>query len=347
MRDPARREAVPGGELGSERGMALIIVLLGLALVLLVVGEFVQAVRLEAATTLNFRRAIVATQLAQAGYQRAVAEILADFRAVELDVDGSLAFRRSGDAAERIEAPPRLDIDLGGPGDGRLSYRITDETSRINLNRASADLLGRLVDTLGVERDTRDVIVDSVQDWRGPDEGHRLNGAKSDYYLALPVPYRSKNADFDDVEELAQVRGVTPAILRGSGTTPGLAELLTVAGAGAVNVNTVEAPVLRALGFADAEIELLVARRPYRDLAAVPPAVRRGSLVVSSDTFRIQAWGAGAGPQRTLVAVVQRRLAPDRAARVVVLSWRWLDQVHDQPARERGPGARPQSTVAE
>jgi len=57
--------------------------------------------------------------------------------------------------------------------------------------------------------------------------------------------------------------------------------------------------------------------------------------------------GAGAGPQRTLVAVVQRRLAPDRAARVVVLSWRWLDQVHDQPARERGPGARPQSTVAE
>ena len=321
--------------LRSEEGMALLMVLLGLSLILLVVSEFAQAMRLEAATTSNFRRAIAAMHLAEAGYYRAVAEILAESRAEELDARGNLVFRRT-DQTTRVEAPPRLDVALGAE---RFSYRITDESARIQLNRASPDLLGRLLDAMGVERATRDVIVDSILDWRSTGENHRLNGAKSDYYLALPVPHRSKNADFDTVEELGQVRGVTREILYGHGTAARLVDVVTVAGTGAINVNTVEPVVLRVLGFAEAEIDLLLAKRPYADLAGLPGPVRRGSQRTRSDVFRIEAWGGGTEPTRTLVAVVRRSTDPTGAAGVTPLSWQWLDVAHPAPS-EGAPAPR-------
>ena len=157
--------------------------------------------------------------------------------------------------------PARLDLRVDP---GRLSYRLTDESARLNLNRATRDVLDRLLQEVGVEKTDRDVIIDSIQDWRDPNEEHRLNGAESDYYLALPVPYRSKNADFDSVDELLQVRGVTRDLLYGRGGTPGLIEYLTVFGTGAVNVNTVSPTVLRALGYAEAEIDLLMRATAFR-----------------------------------------------------------------------------------
>src|SRR5258708_17761661 len=91
-------------------------------------------------------------------------------------------------------------------------------------------------------------IGDSLQDWRDANEEHRLNGAESDYYRALPVPYRSHNANLDSVAELLQVRGVTPEIYRGTAGAPGLVDLLAVPATGQVNINTASPAVLKALG---------------------------------------------------------------------------------------------------
>ena len=79
----------------SERGVALIVVLLLLALLLTIVGEFSQAMRLEAVTAANFRSGIAETWLAEAAYQRALAEVLPDALVQELDVAGVLTFRRT------------------------------------------------------------------------------------------------------------------------------------------------------------------------------------------------------------------------------------------------------------
>ena len=66
------------------------------------------------------------------------------------------------------------------------------------------DVLDRLLQELSLEKSARDIILDSIQDWRDSNEEHRLNGAESDYYQTLPVPYRSKNANFDTgVEDIA------------------------------------------------------------------------------------------------------------------------------------------------
>jgi general secretion pathway protein K len=330
----------------------LITVLLLLALLLAILGEFAQAMRLEAVTATNFRAAVRETWLAEAAYQRAVAEILPEVLAHELDLGGVLAFRRVRLGTPKV--PRRLDVPVDP---GRLSYRITDESTRLNLNLSSREVLDRLLLELGVDKSVRDVILDSVQDWRDPNEEHRLNGAESDYYLSLPVPYRSKNADFDSVEELLQVQGVTRDLFYGRPDAPGLVEHLTVWGTGAVNVNTASPLVLRALGFAPAEVDLLVARRPYVDLSALPPALRRGSQSTSSEFFRIEAWAGGPVPAgRVLTAVVQRQIGQTGQARqaglgalaglaglagqagqarqvqAVPLAWRWSDASRPAPA---------------
>src|SRR5262249_24236049 len=305
----------------SETGIALVVVLLLLALLLPIVAEFAQAMRLEAVATSNYRASIAETWLAQAAYQRALAEILPDSLAQELDLKGTLAFRRA--QLSIVSAPEGLDVRVEP---GRLSYRLTDESARLNLNRATRDVLDRLLLAMDVEKSTRDVIVDSILDWRDPNEEHRLNGAESDYYLALPVPYKSKNADFDSVDELVQVRGVTPELLYGRPGSPGLAEYVTVWGSGAINVNTVSPVVLRALGFSEAEADPLTGRRPYVDLNGLTPALRCGNQRTSSDVFRIEAWAGGTAPAgRVLTAVVQRRATNSGGIEAVPLMLRWSD----------------------
>ncbi|MGH7318318.1 MAG: general secretion pathway protein GspK [Candidatus Rokuibacteriota bacterium] len=303
----------------SERGIALIIVLLVLALLLTVAGQFALAMRLEGTTTLNFRTAVTASYLAEAAYQRAVAEILPDSLAQYPDEGGLLVFRRA--RLESAAAPSRRDIVLGS---GRFSYRITDEQARINLNRIQPDVLHRLLLELGVDRAVRDVIADSVLDWRDPNEEYRLNGAESEYYTTLPVPYRSKNADFDAVEELLQVKGVTREIFYGGPDARGLGEYLTVGGTGStVNVNTASATVLRALGLARAEVDVCIAGRPYLEGTLPVQCQRSGIGRTPSQYFRIEASGEVSGQgRRTLTAVVQRR-GQAGVIRVVPLSWRW------------------------
>jgi general secretion pathway protein K len=326
----------------SDAGVALITVLLLLALLLAIVGEFAQAMRLEAVSATNFRAALGETWLAEAAYHRAVAEILPDVLAHELDLGGVLAFRRVRVGTPKV--PGRLDVPVDP---GRLSYRITDESARLNLNRVTREVLDRLLVELGLDKSVRDAIVDSVQDWRDPNEEHRLNGAESDYYLSLPIPYRSKNADFDSVDELLQVQGVTRELFYGRPNAPGLAEHLTVWNSGAVNVNTASPVVLRALGFAPAEVELLVARRPYVDLSALPPALRRGNQSTRSEFFRIEAWAGGATPAgRVLTAVVHRRTDGGQIE-AVPMAWRWSEASRPTSAPPaaaadrtgRGPGS--------
>ncbi len=357
MTPRGRRQAGPSR---GDAGVALVVVLLLLMLLLTIVGEFARAMRLEAVTATNFRLAIGETWLAEAAYHRAVAEILPEALNHELDPSGILAFRRTRIGTLRV--PERLDVPLGT---ARLSYRLTDETGRVNLNRASRDVLDRLLLEVGVEKSARDVIVDSIQDWRDLNEEHRLNGAESDHYKGLPVPYRSKNADFDSVDELLQVQGVTREILYGRPETPGLAEHLTVWGTGAVNVNTASPLVLRALGFAVPEVETLVGRRPYGDLAQLPPGLRRGTQRTSSDMFRIEAWAGGAEPAgRVLTAVVRRQAGAGTRAgigtgtgtgtatgvaelRVVPLAWRWSEAARPAapPTASKGIEGRPSAAT--
>jgi hypothetical protein len=92
---------------------------------------------------------------------------------------------------------------------------LHDENGKINLNGINDGNKGILIEyfnQMGIDLFDADIIVDSILDWIDPDDLTHLNGAEDNYYESLPEPYKTKDAPFSSIEELALVRGVTPEI---------------------------------------------------------------------------------------------------------------------------------------
>jgi general secretion pathway protein K len=309
---------------GNERGFALIAVLLVLAFVGIIGAEFAYSMRLEATAARVYKETLIATHLAEAGVEQAIRELAVEYAFVGLgndrdrDADAECPLTLYSRERLAIKRLPHRNVPLGA---GQFTYCIRDEQARLNLNTSPPDRVGRLLETLGVERQERDVIVDSLQDWRDPNEEHRLNGAESeDTYLKLPVPYRSKNANLDSLAELTQIKGVTAKLLEGENGRAGLAGLLTVKSPGQVNINTAPREVLRALNVSDAEITEIEQQRRLGPYGSNHRFSGRG-LTFTSQTFRIEAQGLVDGQVRArLTAIVQKR-ADTNGQGVAVLEW--------------------------
>ncbi len=304
----------------NERGFALLMVLLVLALVAVVSAEFAYSMRLEAAAVRAYKNGIIGNHLAETALEQAIREIVADTPFVVEEDDGLLTFY----TADRRPLP-RLRREKAEFGGGRYSYRITDEEARLNVNTSAPDRIDRLLQTLGLEKEVRDTIVDSIQDWRDPDEAHRLNGAESDdYYLKLPVPYRARNANIESITELLQIKGITPAIYNGTKDRPGLAALVTARGAGQVNMNTAGPAVLSALGLSTAEITEIMQARHNAGPYTSPARFSGRTLSVATQTFRVEAEGiVDDRVVARLTAIVQRKTDGDPPS-AVVLEWSGL-----------------------
>jgi len=297
----------------NQGGFALLAVMLVLTLLGVVVTEFVFSMRLEASMVRSYKDSLLAGYLAEAAVQQAMREVLGPGHIHALDENGDLVFYRIPVGATqpaRLPALPRLRVPLGA---GEFTYRITDEESRINVNTATSDRVDRLLAALGLEKRDREIINASIQDWKDPDSLSRPNGAESeDYYLRLPLPYRARNGQIQDVRELLQIRGVTREVYGGGGTTgrPGLVDLTTAVGRDTVNMNTVAVPVLKALGLSNAEISDITQARVRDPYPAVPGRFAGKGFTVGSATFRVEADGLVAGqPRARVVAIVQRRAA--------------------------------------
>ena len=294
-----------------QRGFALLAVMLVLALLGVVVTEFVFSMRLEASMVRSYKDSVLAGYLAEGGVQQALRELLSTADVHWLDETGDLVLYKipaGGTQPTRLPSMPRTRVPLGS---GEFTYRITDEEARININTAPVDRIDRLLIALGIEKRDRDIINDSLQDWKDSDSLARPNGAESeDYYLRLPVPYRARNTQMQDVRELLQIRGITPEVYWGAPGKPGLVDFVTVIGRDTVNINTAPVPVMKALGLSDAEISSIVQTRAREPFPTVPGRFAGRGFTVNSSTFRIEADGLRAGqPRARVVAIVQRRAA--------------------------------------
>lgn len=312
-----------------ERGFALLAVMLVLTLLSVVVLELIFSMRLEASTSRAFKDGLLAEHLVEAAVQQAIREVLSQAPIQALDEAGLLVFLRGAPGAPLPTRLPRLPRERVPLGPGEYTYRITDEEARVNVNTAPPERLDRLLRGLGLDGQARDLMLDSLLDWKDPDELPRINGAESeDYYLKLPVPYHARNAPLQDPAELLQIRGVTPDLYWGTADHPGLADLVTVFGRETVNINTASAPVLAALGLSDAEVADILQTRVHAPYTAVPGRFGGRGLSVGSATFRVEAAGWVGGVRRArVVAVIQRRAtAPgvrgSAALGIVTLSWR-------------------------
>jgi general secretion pathway protein K len=204
--------------LKSERGIALFLVLWVMALLTVIAGEFCYAIRTEVNITRNFKEETQSYYIAVSGLSLAIGELV-----VNEFVPRTVKAPDSEEAPEDIRWRINTDIPAIPFGDGQFKVEKENESGKVNLNRAGESLLKMILNSFEIEDTDKNIIVDSIMDWRDKDNFHRLNGAEDEYYLSLPEPYKCKNGDFTSIEELLLVRGVTPKIFYG-----GLKDLVAV-----------------------------------------------------------------------------------------------------------------------
>jgi general secretion pathway protein K len=249
-----------GKRLQTEGGIALLIVLWVLTILMVIVFSFSLMARTETLSVMSFKGGIEKKFLAEAGIQRGLMELF--YRDVYKDQNVEL----EGREVWRADGMPH-EVPMG---EGHYIVRITDEAGKVDINTASDVVLKNLFVNTGISEEDADGIVDSLNDWKDPDDLHRLNGAESDYYQSLPSPYKAKNAKFDAVEELLLVKGITPDILYGSREKKGIIDFLTVhAKSTKINVNAAPQVVLMAIpGMTPEYADSIISLRETKELNA-------------------------------------------------------------------------------
>jgi general secretion pathway protein K len=235
--------------LGDQDGVALIAVVWIFIFLFVVAFEFSTSAREEATAAQRFSDETLGYYLALAGFERGLYDFL----------------NQQNPAAQTAQAPEAKKNDpFDGEfheedlGTGAFRVRLVDESGKININRVNDETLRRIFTNLGLDEARRDILVDSIMDWRDADDLHRTNGAENDYYASLSPPYSAKNGPLDSVEDLLWIKGMTPELFFGysdetsqaadGSARTALREIFTVdSPIDRVNLRTASAEVIHAL----------------------------------------------------------------------------------------------------
>jgi type II secretory pathway component PulK len=151
-------------------------------------------------------------------------------------------------------------------GQGALAqsfvYGLQDEESKINLNHAKRVQLQRLLRiVLSCSETERQSLAASLVDWR--DKNSELSipmGSAEDHeYQQLQYPYEAKDDDFEVLDEILLVQGMTDAYFEK------IKDYVTVWGSGKVNINTAPKIILSVLGLSDDIVEKILLYRAGED----------------------------------------------------------------------------------
>lgn len=218
--------------------MALVMVLWVITLLTVIAASFTLGMRRETGTIWHLAEVSQARAAAEAGVRFAMLGLL--------ESDDMLAWKADGTVREFVF------------GDIVLVVTVTDEAGRVDLNTGSPELIDGLLRSVGLEDETsRDVLRDSILDWRDPSPFRRMAGLSEADYRAAGREYGPGNAPFLSLEELLLVPGVTPELYRR------LLPMLTVHSLqSGINFSVASKEVLMALPGIDARmVEAYLARR--------------------------------------------------------------------------------------
>ncbi|MBF0321166.1 MAG: general secretion pathway protein GspK [Nitrospirae bacterium] len=236
--------------LENPRGFALLMVLWIMAILIALSLSFSYMSKIAFRSAESARDLIEAKFIAEAGINQAIIELLYKKK----KPDDETAWKANGQFMA-LES-------------GNGAVRILPETAKIDLNTADEKLLRGLLKVLDIDTDTQDIIMDSILDWKDEDDLTRLHGAENEYYMGLKRPYKAKNANFETIDELLFVRGITREIFYGSDTQKGLREFVTVfSKSQKINVNTAPKEVLMSLpGMGEEEAKAIITHRDQNEI---------------------------------------------------------------------------------
>jgi general secretion pathway protein K len=254
-----------------EKGIALPLVLWFVTILSAIVFSFAVMARTETRAAFNFKEGVEKKLLAEGGIERGIMEVAyISFFATQSATPGQKPALEEFKVWKTDGTPYRAQV-----GKGYSTMSIIDESGKIPINAltdGSGIILRNLLIRLGSNEEEAETIIDSILDWRDPDELHRLHGAESDYYTSLPNSYRAKNGNVDTLEELLLVRGVTREVLFGSATRKALMQYISVHSK-KMSINVMAAPrevLLSIPGVTDGAAERLLAYRESSDILPRP-----------------------------------------------------------------------------
>ena len=264
----------------SSRGVALIVVMIAIAVFTALAGALAFSMKVETRLAMNADNEQQLLWLGRSGveYARWILAQEASLAGQPYDSLNQIWAGGPGAMSETNSVLAGISLDDFPIGDGTVSLRIVDLERKANINTANAAVLQQALTVMGVNADDISVVSDSIQDWRSPATAPRVAGAQSDYYQSLTPPYYAKNAPIDDLSELLLVKGVTPEMYWGGGssnspappqrprlglgTAPGeipsypfgLVDVFTAVSSGRLNINTADENALQLIPGVDASI---------------------------------------------------------------------------------------------
>ncbi len=243
-----------------ERGVALLLALLVLALLVALIFEFDTEARREYRDATAFRDNFKATVLTRAAVQAARAVLQQDY----------LKDKQAGQSYDSLTDLWAFPIDKYVIGDGVLTAQIEDERGKFNLNDLTAGgdpnarkikmgRFKRLFELLQVSPD----LVDAIVDWIDDNEVPEPAGAETLYYQSLRPSYRASNAPLQTLRELRLIKGITPEVF------DRISRFVTVyptEGSSQININTADSLVIQALDprITQAMAGDIIQNRPYK-----------------------------------------------------------------------------------
>ena len=176
----------------SEKGFALVVVIVIMLLVSFLASQLILNVRTELKVAFNTKARSSGLALAVAGLNLGIFRILdTPLHYINEEYE---SFHEGYEYAAFLPS-------------GRVTYTVVNESGKIDLNKMNESLLKIFLEYMEVDVDDQSVIIDSLYDWRDSDDLHRLNGAEQEYYQALDDPYIPRNGRIQDPAEFFLIHG--------------------------------------------------------------------------------------------------------------------------------------------
>lgn len=288
-------------------GVALILIMIAVLSLSILAGVYAYSMKVEARLAMNTNNDAEMEWAGRSGVERAKYVLGLEMQAG--GVDSLDSFWAGGMGAPALSNSPLIGFEMKNfkLGAYDVSIEIEDLERKANINLADDQMLEQALILMGADAGDYPVIVNSIQDWKDPDERTRVDGAETDYYATFDPPIEPKNGPLDDLSELLMVKGINdnPVLYYGPKageyapvhlqkgvntrlgfnadvpTYPvGLVDLFTPISSGRINLNTASEAVLQLIPNVDERAAKEIIRlRTGPDGQGYVPLANPGELV--------------------------------------------------------------------